>query len=433
MRYGETLDFLFNSLPVYQRIGKAAYKPDLNTTILLDTHLGQPHRKFKAVHIAGTNGKGSVSHMLASVFKEAGYKTGLYTSPHLRDFRERIKINGKLISKEYVVNFVEQNREVINDLKPSFFEMTAAMAFAFFADENVDIAIVETGMGGRLDSTNIITPELSVITNIGLDHVQFLGTTIKQIAIEKGGIIKPEIPVVIGETCQQTKELFMTLAGKKSAEIRFADEIWSVIQVNPDPGQGKMRLNLYKDGEARFCDIVVGLGGNYQLQNILTAIMSIDILRNVFKISDDNIISGLRDVVTNTGLEGRWQVISESPLTICDTAHNCDGLKSTLGQIFMLRKRDVHFVIGIVDDKDIDPVLSLFPETGIYYFTRADIPRALNPSDLKDHAARHNLKGNFFSRVEDAYKSASRAAGKDDLIYIGGSTFVVADFLEIFV
>ncbi len=430
MTYEETVHFLYSSLPVFQRVGKAAYKADLITTRALDEHMGNPHNRFKSIHIAGTNGKGSVSHIIASVLKESGYKTGLYTSPHLRDFRERIKVNGLMVDKAYVVDFVKNNHDIIDSLKPSFFEMTVAMAFRYFADENVDVAVIETGMGGRLDSTNIITPDLSVITNIGLDHTRFLGTTIEQIAIEKGGIIKPDIPVVIGETNPLTRDLFKEIAGQNRAGIWFADEIWSVIQTAPDPGYGKMRLNLFKDDEARFTSIVLGLGGNYQLQNILTAVMSIDILRNNFIISDDNIISGLRDVITNTGFEGRWQVISESPLTICDIAHNFDGLKNTLGQIFTLGKKSVHYIIGIADDKDVDMVLSLFPETGIYYFTRADIPRALDPYVLKDHAARYNLKGNISPCVKDAFDSATEAAGEDDLIYIGGSTYIVADFLN---
>ncbi|MGB0404348.1 MAG: bifunctional folylpolyglutamate synthase/dihydrofolate synthase [Salibacteraceae bacterium] len=404
--YKQTLDYLFSQLPMYQREGKAAYKADLNNTWKLMDILEHPYKSFRSIHVAGTNGKGSTSHMLASVFQEAGYKVGLYTSPHLVDFRERVRINGEVISESYVVDFVTKNKLTFESINLSFFEWTVGLAFDYFANQKVDIAIVEVGMGGRLDSTNVLTPELSVITNIGLDHTQFLGDSREKIAGEKGGIIKPNIPVVIGQKDKETEMVFRNIADQKSAPITFAEDLNNLPNYESD------------------------LLGNYQRINQRTVLAAISILSsNGYSIDSEYISNGLKNVIKNTGLKGRWQVISESPLTICDTAHNEDGLSFVMNQLTSLEAKKIHFVIGMVNDKSIENALNLFPKTGKFYFCQAQIPRALNDQELYEKGNSIRLTGKPYGTVKNAYQAALKKADKTDVIYIGGSTFVVADFL----
>lgn len=391
---------------MYQREGKAAYKADLNNTWKLMDILEHPYKSFRSIHVAGTNGKGSTSHMLASVFQEAGYKVGLYTSPHLVDFRERVRINGEVISESYVVDFVTKNKLTFESINLSFFEWTVGLAFDYFANQKVDIAIVEVGMGGRLDSTNVLTPELSVITNIGLDHTQFLGDSREKIAGEKGGIIKPNIPVVIGQKDKETEMVFRNIADQKSAPITFAEDLNNLPNYESD------------------------LLGNYQRINQRTVLAAISILSsNGYSIDSEYISNGLKNVIKNTGLKGRWQVISESPLTICDTAHNEDGLSFVMNQLTSLEAKKIHFVIGMVNDKSIENALNLFPKTGKFYFCQAQIPRALNDQELYEKGNSIGLTGKPYGTVKNAYQAALKKADKTDVIYIGGSTFVVADFL----
>lgn len=406
MNYEETLSFLFAQLPMYQRIGKAAYKADLNNTIALLSALGNPQDEFKSVHIAGTNGKGSTSHILASVFQEAGYKTGLYTSPHLIDFRERIKINGELIDKESVVDFIQDNKSIIEEIKPSFFELTVALAFLHFKNEKVDIAIIETGLGGRLDSTNVIDPELSIITNIGLDHTQFLGNDVISIAKEKGGIIKHNRPVVIGESNSSLREVFLEIATLKNAPIFFAED-----------HNVKVPSSI--------------LIGEYQRLNEKTAFVSLHrLIESGWKISQDDISKGFKNIIKNTGLSGRYQVLSDKPKVVCDTAHNAEGLGMVLNQIENEDHNDLHIVLGMVDDKSTHRVLQLFPQNANYYFCKAAIPRSLDENKLKNEAMGFGLEGEAFDNVAAAFSMALSKAKEKDLIYIGGSTFVVADLLQ---
>ena len=390
---------------MYQRIGAAAYKVDLSNTLKLVKYLGEPQDSFKSVHVAGTNGKGSTSHMLASVLQEAGYKVGLYTSPHLKDFRERIRINGEMISEKRVVDFVEKNQSFFEENQLSFFEMTVGLAFDFFKIEKVDIAIIEVGLGGRLDSTNIITPEVSVITNIGLDHTRFLGETLTEIASEKAGIIKSEIPVVIGETPPETKTVFLNKARKENSPIVFVEE-----ETIPD--------------------LQTDLLGDYQTKNGKTAYAVLKILKNNdWTISKENIENGFLNVVKNTNLQGRWQVLITSPKVICDTAHNKEGLSLVLNQLKKETFDKLHIVLGVVDDKKLDTVLPLFPKDAIYYFCKPDVVRGLAVDELQKQAMTCNLKGKTYLSVREAYKNALTAANDNDLVYIGGSTFVVAEIL----
>ena len=390
---------------MYQRIGAAAYKLDLSNTLKLVKYLGEPHESFKSVHVAGTNGKGSTSHMLASVLQEAGYKVGLYTSPHLKDFRERIRINGEKISEKRVVDFVEKNQSFFEENQLSFFEMTVGLAFDFFKIEKVDIAIIEVGLGGRLDSTNVINPEVSVITNIGLDHTRFLGETLAEIALEKAGIIKPKVPVVIGETHPETKTVFINKSRKKNSPIIFVED-----ETIPD---------LYTD-----------LLGDYQIKNIKTAYAVLDVLKNRnWNFSKENIKNGFLNVVKNTKLQGRWQLLNTSPKVICDTAHNKEGLSLVLNQLKKETYHRLHIVLGMVDDKNLETVLPLFPERAIYYFCKPNVIRGLNEKKLKQKANQYHLNGESYSTVSEAYKMALSNAGSKDLIYIGGSTFVVAEVL----
>lgn len=426
MNYQETLDWMFNKLPMYQRIGGAAYKADLNNTIALLNMLGNPHQNFKSVHIAGTNGKGSTSHMLASVFQEAGYKTGLYTSPHLRDFRERIRLNGEMIPKENVVSFIAEHKEQFEQMELSFFEMTVGMAFDYFAKEQVDIAIVEVGMGGRLDSTNLITPELSVITNIGLDHVKFLGDTMEKIAGEKAGIIKPNTPVVIGETQGETRQVFEGKASQCHSSIFFADQIFDCNKIHIESNLIQ-KYDIWKHSELYMEAIGIPLMGNYQQKNLTTAICALDLLREKFNLSDDDIREGISKVISNTHLMGRWQIINEAPLTIADTGHNVAGITEVVQQLAQLHYDKLHFVLGMVNDKDIDHVLQLLPRNAEYYFCKADIPRGLDAHILAEQAFELGLRGMAYESVRHAYQSASNAAHFGDVVFVGGSNFIVAE------
>lgn len=427
MTYSDALDFLFSQLPAYHRIGKAAYRNDLNNTILLDNYFGNPHLKYPSIHIAGTNGKGSVSHLIASVLQEAGYKTGLYTSPHLRDFRERIKVNGVMIPESEVINFVTRHKGIIGSVKPSFFEMTVAMAFNFFAESNVDVAVIEVGLGGRLDSTNIILPVLSVITNIGNDHMDLLGNTFEKVALEKAGIIKKKIPVLISETQPIVKDVFMRKARENESQIFFADEMFSCELGKNDNRIGKREYLLSGLPQNDLIRGETPLGGDYQSKNLKAVYASFHLLKNSFEVSDYNIIEGIRKVIINTGLYGRWQILGTSPLTICDTGHNKEGLEYVMNQIRLIDKTDLHIILGFVNDKDLGLVLPLFPPKAIYYFTKASVPRALNELILKNEAAKYGLSGESYSSVKEAFDSAKRNANPDDVIFIGGSTFVVAE------
>jgi len=424
--YTQTLDFLFRQLPAFHRIGIAAYKNDLNNSIILDEYLGNPHHTYKTVHVAGTNGKGSVSHLIASILQEAGYRTGLYTSPHLKDFRERIKVNGEMIPEEDVVDFVEDHKEMIESLSPSFFEMTVAMAFEYFKKYKVDVAVVEVGLGGRLDSTNIIKPVLSVITNIGHDHSDLLGDTLAKIAFEKAGIIKEGIPVVIGESHQETKEIFISRANDCFSCISFADELYSgFFEDFNNNNPRKFILTEVSTGNIK--EVETYLGGDYQLKNLITLFSAINELKNIFTISEANILDGIRNVVEKTGLNGRWQILNHDPLIICDTGHNMEGLKYVTDQLSRIHRSELHMVIGFMNDKDIGSVLPLFPKDAIYYFTRAFVPRALDQNLLMKEAEVFGLKGNSFPDVRTALEAARSIASKDDLIFIGGSTFIVAE------
>ncbi len=426
MNYSETVEYLFSQLPMYQHIGKSAYKNNLDTTQALDRYSLQPHRRFKTIHVAGTNGKGSVSHMLASVLQEAGYKTGLYTSPHLKDYRERIRINGAMISEQFVVDYVNKFKSVFDELKPSFFEMSVALAFEYFAAEKVDIAVVEVGMGGRLDSTNIITPLVSVITNISFDHTQFLGDTLEKIAGEKAGIIKPNIPVVIGEADSGTRGVFIKRADEMSAPLHLASLVFSAENALGNTDEGSI-FNIFKGGRLYFAGLKTDLKGIYQQKNIVTVLQTLEILQNLLKIDTNKIFSGLSKVQQNTGFKGRWQVLGKNPLIVCDTGHNEAGISEVVSQIRLQKFKQLHFVLGTVNDKDISKILHLLPKDAFYYFTKASIPRALNEKLLADRAVEFGLVGNSYSTVNEAYTAAKKNAENDDMIFIGGSTFVVAE------
>lgn len=402
MTYQETLDWMFAQLPMYQRQGATAFKKDLTNIIAFSDVLDNPHLKFKCIHVGGTNGKGSTSHMLASILQEAGYKVGLYTSPHLKNFTERIRINGVEIPKKKVSSFIANHKDFLERQKLSFFEMTVGMAFHYFAAENVDIAIVEVGLGGRLDSTNIITPEVSVITNIGLDHTQFLGETLPEIAFEKAGIIKYKVPVVIGERQPEVASVFLEIAEEKNSEIIFASDT----------------PNAYK----------TDLLGVYQKSNVATAIAAVKQLKG-FVVQEDHILNGLLHVVKNTSLKGRWQVLQETPKVICDTAHNKEGLQIVLHQLKKEKYAQLHIVLGVVSDKKLEDILTLFPTEATYYFCKPNIPRGLSESVLAEKAAENALKGKKYPSVKKAYEKALDVANQEDIIYVGGSTFVVAEII----
>lgn len=406
MNYLETINWLFHQLPMYQTQGASAFKKDLTNTFALASHLGNPEIGLTCIHVAGTNGKGSTSHLLASVFQEAGYKVGLYTSPHLKDFRERIKINGVEISEEFIVDFVEHHKSFFEEQQLSFFEMTVGLAFEYFKKEKTDINIIEVGMGGRLDSTNIVTPEVSVITNIGLDHTQFLGTTLEAIAYEKAGIIKPNVPVVIGEYTTETKKVFENKAKKTNSDIYFASEL---IDETPQ----------------------TTLLGDYQIHNKKTVLQTLQLIQSQgkFTITKKNIEDGFWNVIQNTGLQGRWQQINQHPKAICDTAHNSHGLKIVLNQIQNEKFDELHIVFGVVNDKDLDEILPLFPKKAKYYFCKPNIPRGLDAEILRQKSKEFQLHGKVFNSVSNAYQAALKNAAATDFIYIGGSTFVVAEIL----
>lgn len=422
MNYNETLKWLFAQLPMYQREGQAAYKANLDNTLKLDEHFDAPHRRFKTIHVGGTNGKGSVSHMLASILQAAGYKTGLYTSPHLKDFRERIKINGEMVSEQYVIDFVEQNKSLFADIKPSFFEMTVAMAFKYFADQQVDIAVIEVGLGGRLDSTNIITPLTSVITNISFDHMALLGDTLEKIAHEKAGIIKPDIPAIVGTRDPDTDFVFIEKAKERGTTLEFASDNWKVERA-PDN-----TYNLKNEQGIVFDNLHPDLKGLYQRKNIPTVLETVLSLRKKgINITDQHVRDGIAHTIRDTGLLGRWQELSHDPYTVCDTGHNIDGLTEIVGQLKTYKYKRLHFVMGMVNDKDVDSVLHILPRDAIYYFCKASIPRAMDEHVLSEKAATCHLHGDTFATVAEAYAAARKAAAPDDMIYIGGSTFVVAE------
>lgn len=425
MNYNETLEWMFNKLPMYQRIGAAAYKADLNNTIEILSYLNNPQNDFKSIHIAGTNGKGSVSHSLASVFQEAGYKTALYTSPHLRDFRERIRINGEMIPENEVVSFIERHKTKLEEMELSFFEMTVAMAFDYFSKEKVDVAIIEVGMGGRLDSTNVINPELSIITNISLDHVKFLGDSEDKIALEKAGIIKRHTPVVIGETQEKSKDVFIKKAKENDSPIYFADKIIECVKVGSDLGYNT--YDIFKNKDIYIKALNFPLKGNYQKKNLATIICALDVIKEKFNISQRHIDEGLSNVVSNTGLMGRWQLIDRYPLTIADTGHNVAGIKEITQQLEETDFNTLHFVLSVVNDKDIDGILELLPKYARYYFCKANIPRGLSVDILAEKAAKAGLKGEAYSSVTEAYQAARHNANLDDMIFIGGSNFTVAE------
>jgi dihydrofolate synthase/folylpolyglutamate synthase len=403
MNYKNTLKWMFLQLPMYQRQGETAFRKDLTNSIALSKHLNFPESSFKSIHVAGTNGKGSTSHMLASVLQEAGYKVGLYTSPHLKDFRERVKINGKRIKKMEVVHFIKNNKSFFEANNLSFFEMTVGLAFECFANHKVDVAVVEVGLGGRLDSTNIITPEVSVITNIGYDHMQFLGDTLPEIAFEKAGIIKNKVPVVIGEYQAETFPVFEKIASEKSTPLFLAANSKDIVYTSD-------------------------LKGSYQIHNIKTVLQTIEVLKSKgFVISEKNIKNGLLKVVKNTGLLGRWQVLNDKPKVICDTAHNAEGLRYVLKQLQEETFEQLHIVLGVVNDKDLKSVLPLFPKNATYYFCKPNIPRGLDEVEFQQQCAKFQLVGKAYNSVQSAYETALKHAKKNDLIYVGGSTFVVAE------
>lgn len=426
MNYKETIEWMFNKLPMYQRIGSAAYRSDLDNTIQLLELLNQPQNLFRSIHVAGTNGKGSVSHILASVLQEAGYKTGLYTSPHLKDFRERIRINGEMISPEDVVCFIEKNYDAFETMDLSFFEMTVGMAFDYFAEQKVDIAIIETGMGGRLDSTNLINPLVSIITNIGFDHTQYLGDTLSKIAFEKAGIIKKSKQVIIGETQLEVKDVFLQKAEETGSPILFADHVFDANKIQNANPQVQC-FDIWKNSNLYLEQLEIPLLGTYQKKNIITAIAAIDHIQAYFEISEKNIRDGMEAVIRNTGFSGRWQILSRNPLTIADTGHNVDGLREVVFQLRLMQFNQLHFVLGMVGDKAIDAMLQLLPRHATYYFCKADIPRAMPADQLAAKAFELGLRGNVYSSVRDAYFSAINAARSEDLIFVGGSTFVVAE------
>ncbi len=429
MTYRETLKYLFNRLPMYQRIGKAAYKDDLRNTLALDEHFGYSHRYFKSIHIAGTNGKGSVSHILASIFQSAGLKTGLYTSPHIKDFRERIKVNGVPVPEKFVIEFTRENKKIFESIEPSFFEMTVAMAFKYFAEQNVDIAIIETGMGGRLDSTNIITPMASVITNIGTDHSEFLGISPKSIALEKAGIIKHKIPVIIGESHPETTEVFKTRAEEYNSRIVFAQNNYTCSS-SPGKSVNSQFFQVKKGGKTVYRKLETDLMGSYQQKNAVTVIQTLDVLkRQKIPIPKESILKGFRNVIKNTGLLGRWQVLGKKPMTICDIAHNIEALREITDQLSLTQKNRLHMVIGFNEDKDVTPILEMMPRDAIYYFTKSSIPRAMSVDRLIKASLATGLNGSGFETVKDALQEARKNASPSDLIFIGGSTFVVSEIL----
>jgi len=425
MNYEQTIHYLYNKLPLFSSIGIKAYKADLNNTVALCNYLGNPETKIKTIHIAGTNGKGSTSHMLAAVFQHNGYKTGLYTSPHLKDFRERIKLNGKMIPQNFVIDFVEKTRAFSDEVNPSFFELTFVMALKYFAHQKVDIAIIETGLGGRLDSTNVITPEVSIITNIGFDHMDILGDTLSKIAGEKAGIIKHGIPVVIGETTPETKAIFADKAKEKNASITFAEEQYEIVattRINEF-----LTIELQPNAGTQSNIFELDLTGLYQAKNLRTVLTAIDALKTTFPLQQENIKLALSHVKNSTGLHGRWEVIQRTPTIVLDVAHNVDGIQQVINQVKNTSFKKLHIVFGMVKDKEIGKVLEILPKEALYYFTRAQIPRALPETELLQRAQKFNLKGSSHDEVNKALKAALDNASEKDLIIVCGSVFVVGE------
>ena len=427
MNYQETIDYLLSYLPMFQRIGAAAYKADIYNTVELMKALGNPEKKFKSIHVAGTNGKGSSSHLIASILREKGLKVGLHTSPHLKDFRERIKIDNKICDEEFVINFVENNKELIERIKPSFFETAVAMAFTYFAQENVDIAIIEVGMGGRLDSTNVINPLACLITNISFDHTQFLGNSLEAIAQEKAGIIKQNTPVVISQTQKETQNVFSAKANEKNSPICFADSYLSCENVNHS--QGLLKMDIYKNGVERIKNLQSSLSGYYQQKNILGVVALIDTLNQYhnFNISDEEIKQGIENLSSNFPIAGRWQTLCNKPLTICDTGHNEDGLKYVIEQIKNTPHEKLRFVLAMVNDKDVNKVLSMLDKDAEYYLSQAKIPRALPVDELAEKAQQAGLSFTKYATISQALAQAQQDSEENDLVFVGGSTFTVAE------
>lgn len=426
MDYQEAIQFLYTSLPMFQRQGKVAYKKDLANTLAFCTYLDEPQNAFPSVHIAGTNGKGSSAHSIAAVLQSAGYKTGLYTSPHLKDFTERIRVNGQPMDQESVINFVSSHREFIEDLQPSFFETTVAMAFDYFRQEAVDIAVIEVGMGGRLDSTNVISPLVSLITHIGFDHMEFLGETLEEIAGEKAGIIKENIPVVVSERQTETTPVFSRVARDKKSELHFAQDVYQA-KIH-DIKDGRYSVNIARNGQLIYREVPLSLGAHYQLKNLPGILQTLDMLKeNNFQISPEHIKSGLSQVSQLTGLKGRWQIIGRKPLIICDTGHNQGAIKEIMIQLRQIEYQQLFMVLGFNADKDLSSVLPLLPASARYLFCQADIPRAMPASTLADNAREFGLGGEVYSSVDAAYRAAKEQAEDSDCIFIGGSTFVVAE------
>lgn len=423
MTYEQAINYLYESAPLFQNIGAGAYKEGLGNTELLDKHFQHPHRQYATIHVAGTNGKGSVSHTLASILQSQGMKVGLYTSPHLTDFRERIRVNGEMIPQARVVSFVEQERTFFEPLHPSFFELTTALALQYFAEENVDIAVIEVGLGGRMDCTNIIQPLVSIITNISFDHIQFLGNTLEKIASEKAGIIKPGIPAIVGEWGKESvAEVFMNKAEEAGTSLVFADRENEIVDFTLTPGQG------YTYHTATFGTIHGELEGLCQEKNTATILEAIKALRRKgIHISNQAVQDGFAKVSIHTGLRGRWQKIADKPLTICDTGHNVGGMQYITRQLATTPHQTLHIVIGMVNDKDVNTVLSMLPQDATYYFTQASVKRAMPSDQFSQEASRHGLKGQCYPTVHDAYLAAKAASSEEDLIFIGGSTFIVAD------
>lgn len=431
MTYKETLDYLYAALPMYQRIGGIAYKANLNNAYKLDHSFGHEHRSFKTIHVAGTNGKGSVSHMLASVLQSAGYNTGLYTSPHLLDFRERIKVNGECIPEKYVIDFTEKNKKLFGEVNPSFFEMTVFLAFNYFAFQKVDIAVIEVGLGGRLDTTNVIIPEVSIITNIGYDHTQFLGNTLQEIASEKAGIIKNNIPVVISETQKEIKDIFIRSSREHHAQIWFADEYYVPDYSLQEIDSGVV-WHFSKCQFWNFEKLKIDLQGQYQKRNLPAVLSALWLLKQKdLDINKQSIESGLLQIIRQTDFHGRWEILSHTPLTICDTAHNTEGFAQVIDQIRSIPYKHLHFVLGFVEDKKLNPIVKLLPEKADYYLCEPAIPRAMKLDHLESFFKNRKLAYSSFDSVASAYASALANSSPDDLVYIGGSTFVIADLLRL--
>ncbi len=428
MSYKKTLEYLFARLPMYQRVGAVAYKANLDNTHKIVDILGRPHLKLKCIHVAGTNGKGSSSHMLAAILQQCGYKTGLYTSPHLIDFRERIRINGKMISKNYVMEFVEKYKSPFEEIQPSFFEWTVGLALDYFAKEEVDVAVIEVGLGGRLDSTNVIHPKACLITNISYDHMNLLGDTLEKIGREKAGIIKARVPVVISQYQSETASLFSNMARDLKSPLEFADKNFKIIDSKLI--EGLMHVNVQNKKTEKTNTYDLDLTGNYQLKNLLGVLNVLEFVeKSGFIIEEENIKSALKNVCKLTGLAGRWQQLSEKPLLIVDTGHNEDGIKQVVDNLKSIKYNQLHFVFGAVNDKDLSKILVLLPKNAIYYFVKANVPRALDENDLLMQATKMNLQGKPFKTVEVGLNAAKKAYRKNDLILVGGSTFVVGDAL----